>query len=276
MDLFSFIDCANRTQSLADLFDLLVGSAADEGFGQVAYGALNYEETVRLPDHPMPAIALNFPLDWRNHYFEHKYHEIDPVIRRTASHSKPFMWDQLLERRQLHDGERLVLLESREAGLKHGVSVPLFGPSGRISVLSFASRFDDADPVRQLKHLHALACQFHVAFGELAQPAMGKTAIKLSPRERECLAWTAEGKSSWDIGIILKISENTINFHIKKATRKLGTNSRTVAVVRAIRLGLIEVSGLSGPTSPVWTDRTPTGASAGQPPQSDLASTHNE
>ncbi|MGJ4892614.1 helix-turn-helix transcriptional regulator [Bradyrhizobium sp. HKCCYLRH3099] len=256
MDLFCFIDCANRTQSLPDLFELLVGAAAEEGFGQVAYGALNYVEVMRLPDHPMPAIALNFPSAWRKHYFERKYHEIDPVVRRTAFHSKPFMWDQLLKQDRLQAGERRVIHESREAGLKHGMSVPLFGPSGRISVLSFASHFDDADPGRRLHHLHALACQFHVAFGELARPATSHDMIELSERERECLRWTAEGKSSWDIGIILKISENTINFHIKKAMRKLGTTSRTVAVVKAIRLGLIEIPGLSGSVMSMWLDPT--------------------
>jgi DNA-binding CsgD family transcriptional regulator len=65
--------------------------------------------------------------------------------------------------------------------------------------------------------------------------------IQLSRRERECLAWTAQGKSSWDIGMILNISENTVNFHVKNAMRKLGTTSRTVAVVKAIRLNLIEL-----------------------------------
>jgi DNA-binding CsgD family transcriptional regulator len=55
------------------------------------------------------------------------------------------------------------------------------------------------------------------------------------------LRWTAEGKSSWDIGAILSISENTVSFHIKNAMRKLGTTSRTVAVVKAIRLNLIEL-----------------------------------
>ncbi|MGJ4948770.1 helix-turn-helix transcriptional regulator [Bradyrhizobium sp. HKCCYLS20291] len=254
MDLFSFIDCANRTQSLSDLFDLLVCSAAAEGFGEVAYGALNYEETVRLTELPMPAIALNFPLDWCKHYFQRKYHEIDPVVRRAAAHSGPFTWDQLLKQKGLQAAERSVIHESREAGLDHGVSVPLFGPSGRIAVLSFASRFADADPVRQTRHLHALACQFHVAFGALSRPVMDNTAIKLSLRERECLKWTADGKSSWDIGIILNISENTINFHLKKAMRKLGTNSRTVAVVKAIRLGLIEIPGLSGSSISEWID----------------------
>jgi hypothetical protein len=58
--------------------------------------------------------------------------------------------------------------------------------------------------------------------------------------------WTAEGKSSWDIGMILQISDNTVNFHIKKAMRKLDTTSRTVAVVKAIRLNLIDIPGHCG------------------------------
>ena len=36
MDLFSFIDCSNRTQSLSALFDLLVDCAAKEGFSEIA------------------------------------------------------------------------------------------------------------------------------------------------------------------------------------------------------------------------------------------------
>ena len=61
----------------------------------------------------------------------------------------------------------------------------------------------------------------------------------LSSRERACLDWAAQGKSSWDIGVILAISENTVNFHIKNAMRKLQTTSRTVAAIKAMQLGLI-------------------------------------
>jgi LuxR family transcriptional activator of conjugal transfer of Ti plasmids len=64
--------------------------------------------------------------------------------------------------------------------------------------------------------------------------------MHLSPRERQCLKWAAEGKSSWDIGVILSISENTVNFHVKNAMRKLGVSRRTVAAIKAIDLGLIE------------------------------------
>ena len=141
--------------------------------------------------------------------------------------SGPFLWDQLVDRCQLRAGEQLVMEESREAGLKHGISVPLFGPAGRVSVVSFASRFDDVDPLHRVSHLNALAWQFHIAFAEIAPPAGQSNAkIELSARERDCLRWTAEGKSSWDIGMILKISENTVKRHLQSIFSKTGSRDR--------------------------------------------------
>jgi DNA-binding CsgD family transcriptional regulator len=61
----------------------------------------------------------------------------------------------------------------------------------------------------------------------------------LSHREGEVLAWLAEGKSDWEIGNILVISEKTVNFHVENAKRKLCCGNRIQAAVRAVRLGLI-------------------------------------
>jgi LuxR family quorum-sensing system transcriptional regulator CciR len=63
---------------------------------------------------------------------------------------------------------------------------------------------------------------------------------ELSPREKQCLSWTARGKSSWDTGKILCITENTVKFHLKNAMKKLNTSSRTVAAIRAVQLRLID------------------------------------
>ena len=64
---------------------------------------------------------------------------------------------------------------------------------------------------------------------------------KLTAKQKECLAWVSQGKSSWDIGVILGVSENTVNFHLKQIFKKLDTSNRIVAVVKAIRLGLIDL-----------------------------------
>lgn len=241
MDLFSFTECATRTQCLRSLFELLVSCASDEGFSEVSYGALNFAEPLRLPEYPPPAVAVKWPPEWCERYFKRKYHKIDPVVRRTPTLSRPFLWDQLAEQYQLQPDERRVLDEAREAGLKHGMSVPLFGPLGRLSVVSFASRFDDADPQHSKGHLNALAWHFHTACVEITRPAEDNCNMRvaLSQRELDCLRWVAEGKSSWEIGRILQISENTVNFHLKNAMRKLGATSRIQAAIVAIRLNLI-------------------------------------
>lgn len=241
MDLFSFTECATRTQCLRSLFELLVSCASDEGFSEVSYGALNFAEPLRLPEYPPPAVAVKWPPEWCERYFKRKYHKIDPVVRRTPTLSRPFLWDQLAEQYQLQPDERRVLDEAREAGLKHGMSVPLFGPLGRVSVVSFASRFDDADPQHSKGHLNALAWHFHTACVEITRPAEDNCNMRvaLSQRELDCLRWVAEGKSSWEIGRILQISENTVNFHLKNAMRKLGATSRIQAAIVAIRLNLI-------------------------------------
>jgi DNA-binding CsgD family transcriptional regulator len=52
----------------------------------------------------------------------------------------------------------------------------------------------------------------------------------LSKREREVLNWLNRGKTSWDISMILNISERTVNYHVGNIMRKLGVNSRLQAV----------------------------------------------
>jgi DNA-binding CsgD family transcriptional regulator len=83
----------------------------------------------------------------------------------------------------------------------------------------------------------------HAPTGDVVAHGPSATAIPpLSQREKDCLIWTARGKSSCDIGTILAISPNTVNFHIKNAMKKLGTGSRTVAVIKAIQHDIIDIT----------------------------------
>jgi DNA-binding CsgD family transcriptional regulator len=240
MELFEFVECSNRTRSLLELFQLLVVAAGKEGFDQVAYGALNYHEPLRLSDVPSPAIAINFPDYWRDYYFERRYQEIDPVVTLTPCIDGPFLWSWLQEQPSLKHDQRLIFEEARAAGLINGISVPLHSAFGRVAVLSFASRTADTVPEATLGRLNALASQFHLAFTDITRGGMPSIPVQLTDREKDCLLWTAWGKSSWDIGMILNINENTVNFHLRNAMRKLDTANRTHTIAKAIRLNLIQ------------------------------------
>ena len=64
---------------------------------------------------------------------------------------------------------------------------------------------------------------------------------QLTPRESEVLRLLADGLGNKEIAVKLSISEHTIKFHIHSILGKLGAASRTEAVTRGLRSGLIEL-----------------------------------
>lgn len=63
----------------------------------------------------------------------------------------------------------------------------------------------------------------------------------LTAREMEVLHYVAEGLTNRAIAQQMTISEHTVKFHLNAIMSKLGAQSRTEAVVRATRLGLISL-----------------------------------
>jgi DNA-binding CsgD family transcriptional regulator len=55
------------------------------------------------------------------------------------------------------------------------------------------------------------------------------------------LRWALAGKTDWEIGVILKISERTARAHMWNAAQKLHATNRTAAVVQALRSGLVNL-----------------------------------
>lgn len=63
--------------------------------------------------------------------------------------------------------------------------------------------------------------------------------MELSQRELEILKWTAEGKTSAEISLILSISENTVNFHQKKMQKRFNAPNKTQVASYAAAIGLL-------------------------------------
>lgn len=93
--------------------------------------------------------------------------------------------------------------------------------------------------------LHAAARGLLVLDASLASlmPARDRSSLPiaedLTAREVEVLQQLAAGLSNKLIGNKLGISEHTVKFHVNSVMSKLGVESRTEAVVRAARLGLV-------------------------------------
>lgn len=188
-----------------------------------------------------PYVRTNYPHAWVSHYLLNDYVRIDPVLQMAERVAGPFCWSEIAATDQQ--------LDMMTQAIRHGVgptgfSVRHVDAVGRRSVLSFnakSARGGDAwaPYLNDLREgLIALAHDIHhMALTEVYRDS--PPPPQLSPREIECLKWTAAGKAHTDIAVILDLSEHTVRGYLKDARQKLDAVSLAQAVSKASALGLI-------------------------------------
>jgi DNA-binding CsgD family transcriptional regulator len=92
-------------------------------------------------------------------------------------------------------------------------------------------------PQQDVNELSMLTTQAFDVFDRLRRTTSNVNV--LSARELEVLRWTAQGKTSLEIGQILSLSDHTVNAYMTNAIRKLDCVNRTQLVAKAIRMKII-------------------------------------
>ncbi len=165
----------------------------------------------------------------------------DPVMQHCKRQTVPIVWNQ---RTYVEQGVGELWEMQASYGYNNGICLALHLPEGRHFVLGMDRREAlPADPGKltrmvadvQLFAVHALDSALRV----LLPPEQQLDKPHLTPRELETLRWTMDGKTAWEVGQILSITERTTVLHLGNAMRKLACNNKHQAVLKALRLGLI-------------------------------------
>jgi len=185
----------------------------------------------------------NYSSDWRKRYDENKLGHVDPTVSHCLSKSTPLIWTPGIFSAEK---QKNMYEEACKYGLRSGVTLPIHGARGEFGVLCFVS---DIEPTQHFQHrvIHSLAelsCLrdyiFESSFRFIKKICPANERVSITTRELECLKWSASGKNSWEIGELLNCTEATVNFHFSNIRRKFETKSRQQAIVRAIKLGIID------------------------------------
>ena len=236
-----YIERTNAAQSPDEVFALFRRAVAGFGYDNVAFAAVTPAAQAAVQSIlPRPALVVSCSQPWIDHYISQRYQEIDPCLLLAPGRLKPYTWAEMTSRQALSPRQRRLFVKSRDAGLRDGLCIPVHGPSGESYVVSLATASPVEGCARQCGTLQILATQLQLAYTALARKETAPVVlIHLTERERECLTWTAQGKSAWSISKILGVSEHTVHFHLKGAMKKMGGGNRVQAVVKAVQLGLI-------------------------------------
>jgi DNA-binding CsgD family transcriptional regulator len=236
-----FIEDTNRASSQEEVFGLFRTALGGFGFNSVVYSLLTDHPSINRPK--SHGIQGNYPQDWMHHYISNGYFDTDPVPKHVFNIFRPFSWNEVVETLPLNRTQIRIMDQAKEARLLDGVAVPLHGPRNEVAGVGLACLSGGASPnPTMLGVIGALSYQFHIAFSafDIIKPSGDDVGLTL--RESEVLHWAAEGKSNSVIGDIIGISDNCVKFHFRNIFRKLDAVNRQTAVVKAIRLGLINPS----------------------------------
>ncbi|MGY0576173.1 LuxR family transcriptional regulator [Bradyrhizobium sp. RDM12] len=190
-----------------------------------------------LPSRPgsAPNLISTYPSSWTALYLQRGYDCVDPVVRRAIRQAKPFRWGLGIEPQNRSESERALFEEAAKFGIRCGFTFPIHDDQGVIAALSFATDEHrvgfDRSLVKHAQNLRLIATFFHAHAKRFWTIDRLVGGALLSPREHECLEWSARGKSAGEIGTILGIAERTAGFHLDNARAKLGVSSLRQAIV---------------------------------------------
>ncbi|MEL6794477.1 MAG: LuxR family transcriptional regulator [Pseudomonadota bacterium] len=228
-------------ETVSTLAATLERYAGEVGLPYYSYLIMRNEDGAETADEG--CLITNYPDEWTKRYTRKLYRHYDPVALTTRRSRMPFFWDRGAFLRGFRKEQRSVFYEARAFEIGAGYSIPIAGPRGDIGVFSLVgARSGDVDDAigEAGGSIYLKAVQVHDRMLDLTGARREPdTDHALSPREIECLRWTADGKTSDQIAEIVSISAATVNYHLKNAIAKLDAANRHHAAIKAIRMGMI-------------------------------------
>lgn len=188
-------------------------------------------------------INVSYPLEWCELYIENEFEKVDPIVRESTTRQGIQYWSDTYKR---YENAEVFKRYSRDFFLSEGYSYGVTSLNGQQrSLFSFSGKEVERHPRTELILDYAVP-HLSEAFNRIVEynkenKEKKPLIVPLSSRETEVLKWVKDGKSTWEISVILSISINTVKFHLKNIMQKLQAVTRTQAVASALEFGIIHL-----------------------------------
>lgn len=185
-------------------------------------------------------LESTLPIEFGHEFDRHQFVRYCPIVRKFGGSILPRTWD--LKFRNDPDMEAEWPEAMRDLLMRFGLVVGIVFVFPSFDAKLYFVRFDgDRSPLAQceINELGMLAMTVFDQYDRLRRNELMHVDV-LSARELEVVRWTAQGKTSVEIGQILSLSDHTINAYMTTAMKKLDCVNRTQLVAKAIRLKIIQ------------------------------------
>lgn len=187
-------------------------------------------------------LVHNYPDAWARVYVGFDLSATDPIRRAGERSLTGFQWRDVGRFVPLSRGDQQLLRVARESGIGDGFTVPRHLPGEATGSCSFAVNPRAVMPEEMLHAAEILGAIAIASARELVGWEPLQPRPVLTERQRECVLWSARGKTAGEIAAILGISEETVVRHLKMARERYSVPCRSMLILCALFDGLIGFS----------------------------------
>lgn len=224
-----------------ELFEALSRACHDMGF---RYFALSHHVDFAVAE---SAVRIhNYPPGWEEWYDANRLALADPIHRASHRSAGAFFWRDLKKLIGMTSHEERMMARGQHAGFGDGVTVPANVPGEARGTCTFVAECGEtlaADALFWAQGVGMFA--FEGARRVARRPRARRGSLRISERQRQCIALAGRGMTYREIAAELGIGKQTVMEHFREARAKCGVRSKTELVVRLINEGLLCIADVT-------------------------------
>lgn len=223
------------------LSDCLSHVARELGFDHFA---VTYEPRVRF-EKRKSILMHNYQAEWAEIYVSFDLAGQDPVRRACDRTVLGFEWGNLAKLIPMTAGDHRMLSVGKDVGVADGYTVPRHLAGEGSGSCTFVVGPNAELPRERLEAAELIGGIAIAAARGLAGLGQYHCKPALSDRQRECVLWSARGKTAAEAAIIMGVNVSTVRKHLRDARERYNVHCGQTLILCALYDGLIGFTDLS-------------------------------
>lgn len=240
-DISAFEVQSRKSTSLVHLSALVDATVRQFGFRWFAL-----LHNVDLKRRATNALMLTtYPARWIEEIIEARLYMDDPIHAACTQTVSGLSWERIGDHIRPSARQVSILDRGRAHGLVAGFTMPIRMSAEPDAMFTVARKRSEALSSQDMLTARLVGTMaFDSARALLDTDKLVNVPVPLSPRQIDCIALVAQGKSDWEIAQILSLGRDTVHEYVEAARRRYGVRRRTQLVLRAVRDGHLNIEAL--------------------------------
>ena len=234
-DLLSLSQNSLQCWTEEQMKNLVLGLKKMIGFENACCTQVNLPDTFLERTPEVAFLNIGYPDSFLDVYFENRYHLIDPVLCTTLMLLSPVTFRSV----EQHTRSSKSIMLARDFNMKNGWAHCMVDPKSLRCTVFFMNGPQPDTSIRAQRIIEYIIPFYSLAYTRVIHK--NGPVHPLTPKEIEVMKWLKEGKTSWEISMILNCSKRVVDFHVTNVKAKLGCVSRAQCVAKAAECGIITI-----------------------------------